>query len=382
MTSVALYTPYWGMMGGGEKYLAVVAEALAATGGYDVTLLSDSLRLDPHMLERYFSVSLSRVRLQQIPPGGASEALGEADIAVAMANYRSVGLPAETNVYILQVPYPAISAGTVIGKLLRGSLREGAKDLSRLQLLATCRKASAVLVYSDFVRSALLRHHHLSASVLPPPIDDFSSARPKERAILSVGRIFRGRYNDKRYDVLIDAFRTLCGRRENRGWEYCIAGSCPDDAASQAWLADLKERSRGYPVQFHVNATYATLSDLYGRASLLWHAAGYGVDERRHPERTEHFGMTPLEAMSARCVPLAINAGGTRETVEDGVSGFLWTTTDELLDRTERLFNNSALLANLQEGGRKRFERYSRKAFTDSLISRFQHLNRQTIHGD
>lgn len=378
MTSIALYTPYWRNMGGGEKYLCVMAEALAAVEGYEVSLLSETAPLDPLSLERYFSVSLGRVCLRQIRPHTARKALGEADIAVAMANYRSIDLPAETNVYILQVPYPELSARTVLGTLLRGNLREGAKDISRLQLLSACRKASAVLVYSDFVRSVLHEHHHLSASVLPPPVDDFSGPRPKERAILSVGRIFHGPYNDKRYDILIDAFRTLCQRPENRGWEYWIAGSCSNDKTSQAWLAHLKERSRGCPVQFHVNTPYATLSDLYGRASLLWHAAGYGVDERRHPERTEHFGMTPLEAMSARCVPLVVDAGGTRETVEDGVSGFLWSTTGELLDRTEQLIGNPALLAALGEGGRNRFARYSRQSFADSLHSRFRDLRRKT----
>jgi hypothetical protein len=42
-----------------------------------------------------------------------------------------------------------------------------------------------------------------------PPIDDFRVEGPKERAILSVGRIFRGLYNDKRYDVMLDGFRAV-----------------------------------------------------------------------------------------------------------------------------------------------------------------------------
>ncbi len=378
MTSVALYTPYWRDKGGGEKYLCVMAEALAGTGEYDVALLSDSGPLDRLSLEQYFSLSLGGARLRQVSPRLVRKSLAEAEIAVVMTNYRSFGLPAKKNVYILQVPYPEISAATAFRNVLRGNPREGAKDLSRLQLLATCRKASAVLVYSEFVRSALRDHHRISASVLYPPIDDFSSVRPKERAILSVGRIFRGSYNDKRYDVMIDAFRTLCRQQKNAEWQYWIAGGCADDPGSQEWLADLKARSRGCPVHFHVNASYAELSELYGRASLLWHAAGYQVDETRHPERTEHFGMAPLEAMSARCVPLVVNAGGTRETVEEGVSGFLWSTTDELLDLTGRLLGDSALLAALQHGARDRFARFSRQTFANSLLSRFQDLRTRT----
>jgi glycosyltransferase involved in cell wall biosynthesis len=361
-------------MGGGEKYLSVMAEILAAAGPYEVTLLSDSGSLDQHTLERFFAVSLDRVRLQQIASRDVRKRLSESDIAVVMTNFRSVGLPSGNTLYVLQIPYPDITVGSLSRRILRGEFRESVKDLFRLGLLATCRKASAVLVYSEFVQSALREHHRLAASVLYPPIDDFSSDRPKEQSILSVGRIFRGPYNDKRYDVLLDAFRSLHDRRKITGWQYWIAGSCGNDRASQTWLAELKVRARGYPVSFYVNAPYAALSDLYGRASLLWHAAGYGVDERAHPERTEHFGMTPLEAMSARCIPLVVNAGGTRETVEHRVSGFLWSTTDQLLQQTEELVGDPALRSSLQRGTRDRFTRFSRDAFANTLTSRFRDL--------
>jgi glycosyltransferase involved in cell wall biosynthesis len=285
-----------------------------------------------------------------------------------------MGLPSARTLYILQIPYPDITAGSLFRRILRGEFREGSKDLFRLRLLATCQKASAVLVYSRFVQSALREHHRLATSVLYPPIDDFSGDRPKERSILSVGRIFRGSYNDKRYDVLLDAFRTLYDRRKVTGWQYWIAGSCGDDRTSRAWLEELRARARGYPISFFINAPYRALADLYGRASLLWHAAGYGVDEHEHPERTEHFGMTPLEAMSARCIPLAVSAGGTRETIEHEVSGFLWSTTDELLHQTERLMGDPALRTSLQQGARSRFARFSREAFATTLVAQFREL--------
>lgn len=37
----------------------------------------------------------------------------------------------------------------------------------------------------------------------------------------------------------------------------------------------------------------------------------------------EHFGIVPLEAMHAGCPVLAVDSGGPRETVVDGVTGFL-----------------------------------------------------------
>ena len=60
------------------------------------------------------------------------------------------------------------------------------------------------------------------------------------------------------------------------------------------------------------------LLELYSRASLFWHAAGHGQDDRRHPERLEHFGITTVEAMAHGAVPLVFPAGGPAEVVADG----------------------------------------------------------------
>jgi glycosyltransferase involved in cell wall biosynthesis len=69
---------------------------------------------------------------------------------------------------------------------------------------------------------------------------------------------------------------------------------------------------------------------LYRKASIFWHAAGFGADENSRPEALEHFGMVTVEAMSAGCVPIAIARGGQLEVVEHGVSGFLWNDLNEL----------------------------------------------------
>ena len=68
----------------------------------------------------------------------------------------------------------------------------------------------------------------------------------------------------------------------------------------------------------HADASGAELRDLYGRASIFWHAAGLGEDPERHPDRYEHFGITTVEAMSAGAVPVVIDAAGQAEIVEQG----------------------------------------------------------------
>jgi len=58
-----------------------------------------------------------------------------------------------------------------------------------------------------------------------------------------------------------------------------------------------------------------TSCSLYREAATSWHATGLGEDEGTHPERFEHFGIAPVEAMGAGPVPLVFAGGGFTETV-------------------------------------------------------------------
>lgn len=373
MTTTVLYTPSWSSFGGGEKYLCVLASAIARRGRGRVILLLDREDISREDLRTYFSVSLENVETVVLPRKEIRQALRSASAAFLLSNVHAFGLPAPDTFYVLQIPYTALSP---IRNLARANPREAFKDFRRKRLLDDARRARGVLVYSEFVRDVLRRHHGIESTVLYPPIDDFATGVPKEHLILSVGRFFRGLYNDKRYDVLLEAFRTLHAAlpAEDR-WEYHISGSCGPDNDARTYLELLRANAEGLPVFFHVNAPYEELHALYGRASVFWHAAGFGVDEANTPERTEHFGMSTVEAMSASCVPVVVNRGGQKEIVTDGVNGFLWESTHQLVERTRELARDSALL--------QRMGVHARTRYADFAVDRFfQTVNRYlTQHG-
>jgi glycosyltransferase involved in cell wall biosynthesis len=355
VTNYALYNPAWHMMGGGEKYIASIGEFLARDPENRVTLLADRAGTSLDRIQKVFGLDCSRLHLEHLEGRPAGSELGKADVAVVVSNFRSFRSAAPKSVLILQIPYPEISGGTIARRLLNGQWREGFKDVSRLSLLDDARRANLVLVYSSFVRDVLHRHHHINAEVLYPPIDDFGPGGPKQNVILSVGRIFRGSYNDKRYDVLIDGFRALCDSARLRDWEYHIVGNAGIDAVSRSYLSELQERAKGYPVRFFVNEPYDRLRHHYAGATLFWHGAGFGVDEENEPERTEHFGMTTVEAMSAGCIPIVVNNGGQKEILRHGECGFVWNTTAELAATSAQVIHNSDLRRRLAGGARNRF---------------------------
>lgn len=373
---VFIYSEYWSSRGGGEKYMLCIVETLLRAG-YDVTIVTQAAsRFDRDAVARYFRVQIEAAHIVEIEGGlpafrRKSEQLSrDFDICFFMTNYRLFNSHARQTFVVLQIPYGKIGLLSPLGRLIRFQPKEGGKDFFRRQLLKRLKETHAVLVYSKFVHDALERIHGIPSTILEPPIDDFLiDGTQKERLILSVGRFFRGLYNDKRYDILIAAFKQLCSHLPNTTWQYRLVGSCGEDEASQRYLAELRDAAKGFPIYFAVNAGYEDLKRHYNEATLFWHAAGFGINEEKRPERAEHFGMSTLEAMSARCVPVVINRGGQKEIVSHAESGYLWLSVDELVEHSLRLINDQSLLAAMQANARARSKEFDREHFSNKLLT-------------
>ena len=192
----------------------------------------------------------------------------------------------------------------------------------------------AVIVNSKFTKSVIDQEYGIDSTVIYPPVATLVPSATKEKMILSVGR-FEPSLNTKHQEVLIDAFKALSPSIPE--WTLTLAGAC----ASDVWLKELQNRAAGFPVHFAVNATYKELNELYQKAAIYWHAAGYGVDEKKNPELTEHFGITCVEAVSAGCIPFVVPRGGQGEIV--GEPALQWTTTNELVEKTKQCIGNQAV---------------------------------------
>ncbi len=376
MKTLLIYTPTWYAFGGGEKYLMLLAEVLSGLEDTSVVMLSENHEIQKFALEKFSGANLSNVQYKLVRNSKELDTLaGDADVFVNLSTFRAVRTSARKMVQVLQIPYGKISPATILKKMLYSEFKEAGKDIYRLQLHSFARRqASLVLVYSEFVRGVLLRNYGVNGTVLYPPIQDYSRLGiSKKNIILSVGRIFRGLYNDKRYDILTEAFRRA-SQKELSGWEYHIAGSAAQDPANSGYLESLRTENKNYPVYFHVNEPYESLVRLYNEASVFWHAAGYNVDEETNPENTEHFGMTTIESMSARCIPVVINKGGQRESVSHGVDGFLWSSIDELIARTSDIIDVRCDIEDIRRNARKRYEDFDLDHFRRNVVELFSPL--------
>ena len=71
--------------------------------------------------------------------------------------------------------------------------------------------------------------------------------------------------------------------------------------------------------------------------------------------------------MGAGAVPVVINAGGQKETVEGNKNGFLWNTLDELMGKTKLLTENEKLWKKMSGEAMKRAKFFAGNRFCNDL---------------
>ena len=231
---------------------------------------------------------------------------------------------------------------------------------------------------SQYTRQWVGRRWGRDSEVLAPPVDvdTFTPPDPldKERILLSVGRFFHGSHNKKHLEML-RVFRGMVDRGGiPEGWEYHLVGNLHRSRlVDLEYFAELERLAAGYPVEILVDVSLDRLIEEYRRASIFWHAAGWGESERRNPEKLEHFGLTTCEAMSSGCIPVVIAKAGQLEIVEDGETGFLFETGRQLSSITRRLIEGygEPWTRDLMARARSAVLRFGRAPFEERLLEIF-----------
>jgi len=126
--------------------------------------------------------------------------------------------------------------------------------------------------------------------------------------------------------------------------------------------------SRDCPIKIITNIEWVKLVELFARSYIFWHASGMGEDEKTHPEKFEHFGITTVEAMAAGCIPVVISEGGQREIISNGHDGFLFKNWQELKAITLDIIRGKVDIKGIKENAAKSCRRFSNLNFKRNLL--------------
>ena len=340
---VGIYTPYLETMGGGERHVLALATYLVDKG-YHVDIFCDDASLKGKLASR---LGLKLGKLNFVSNVFQSSFLNRFltlkryDIVFFLSDGSIPFLFGKKNWICFLVPFTKVN---------------GRKISNKIKLMFI----NKVIANSKFTKRFIDREFGVKSEVLYPAVavEDFKSDK-KENIIISVGRFTKAIHN-KKQEVLVDVFKKLC-QQGLKNWKLLLVGGSEEN---NGFVNELKEASKGYPIEVITNAKYNELKQYYAQAKIFWLATGFGSNENQNPEKTEHFGIVTVEAMSAGAVPVVINKGGQPEIVNPGENGFLWETEKDLAEKTLKIIDDKELWKKLSVQAREDSRLFNYKAFS------------------
>jgi glycosyltransferase involved in cell wall biosynthesis len=384
---VGVYNEPSGTMGGSEYLVSVIADALAAR--HDVEIVHHNPRLTLEQLRAQSGLALNRVTLRRVSreeapdprvPKGFRKLRHRYDVQRAWHATLSRPYDVFINSTHGVPPFCHARRGVLLTLFPLYSRRRmwpwvepGPPTTERraLTLYFDWMWRRRFGSYQDrFSISRYTRHWtkawwNVDTDVLYPPVDTRFEESSKADLILSVGR-FSTYSHSKRQ---IETMRAFCEMKATLpgDWSYYSVGGLIANPDDQAYFDEVSRIAATCGARAIPNVARRALRDLFARAKVFWHAAGFGAAANAGPFEAEHFGISTVEAMAAGAVPVVYDQGGQSEIVEHGSSGFLWSTLDELRTFTERLAGDETLRNTMATAARARAAMFSRERFVAAV---------------
>ncbi len=355
---IGIYSPYFDILGGGEKYMLTAASALSTK--HDVSVFWDQEEI-LSLGQQKFNIDLSKVK---IAPNIFSEDISTQTRFLQSKKYDTIfflsdgSLPlVGTDLYVhFQFPVEWVDTKGFIN-------------------LFKIKRIKKIICNSNFTKEHIDKKFNTESLVLYPPTY-FKSKMPKvdlskkQNIILNVGRYarFPNGGSVKKQEFMIEAFKSMCDKGLLNWKLYLVISLVEKD---REFVQSLKKSIGKYPIKIIENVSYEDLLSQYQKSKIYWHAAGVDEDLSVHPERAEHFGITTVEAMLNGLVPIVIEAGGQKEIVEEAESGFLWTNDIELIEKTFMVANDPKLFTRISQKASKQAQRFSTDSFCQKVLNIF-----------
>jgi len=242
-----------------------------------------------------------------------------------------------------------------------------------LKFLETYHKIIAI---SEYSRKWIKKLWDRQSTVLFPPVDiDSFKAGTKEKIILSVGRFFPEHHNKKQLEMA-EIFKELLVRYPDdmKGYTLYLVGGADMRPGHLKYVEKIRDVSKNCPIKVITNIEWSKLVELFARSHIFWHASGMDEDEKIHPEKFEHFGITTVEAMAAGCIPVVISKGGQKEIINDRHNGFLFDSWNGLKNITLSIIRGEVDTEEIRKNAVKSCRRFSNSNFKRNLASIIEDL--------
>lgn len=350
---IGIFDPYLDSVSGGEKYMLSIASCLSAE--HEVFIFWDREKESEikSTALRKLGIDLSSVKFY---PNIFGKKVPFTSRFIRSKNFDSV-------IYLSDGSIPLIGTKLYIHFQFPIEWVNGKSLKTRFKLSFV----KTVFCNSYFTKYFVDKKLNIKSKVLyPPVIINTENNIQKENIILHVGRfdVDKSGSSYKKQDIMIKVFKKMAdgGLKD---WKFILVIGVKNEDKDK--LHELKEISKGYPIEIIENPSNKILWECYSMSKIYWHATGFGENLQKYPERAEHFGISTAEAMGAGSVPVVINAGGQKEIVIDGKSGYLWNTLGDFAEKTNSLIKEKDLWKEMSANAIKRSKIFSGDRFCNDL---------------
>ncbi len=235
---------------------------------------------------------------------------------------------------------------------IKGTIAKSILHYIRMWDVNASNRVDHFVANSNYVAARIKKIYRRDADVIYPPVDvsKFGCGSQKENYYLTASRFVPY----KRIDLIIEAFSQMPDKK------LIIIGEGPDEAK-------LKSKA-SVNVEFAGYQKTNELKIFMQKAKAFVFAAD------------EDFGIMPVEALASGTPVIALNKGGTSETIIDGKTGILFNEQnaeairDAVLrfERTQNIFEPSKLNSYAGQFDRKIFEVKISKFVSDKAKDFFE----------
>ncbi|WP_411869071.1 glycosyltransferase [Vulcanococcus limneticus] len=324
--SIAVYNLFWNTYGGGEVHALQLARRLKDEHpDCHVYLLSES-DFDLEALASYFNISTNGL-LKLVVPRVTTKLTKRFWLFVNSTSHSSLASVAVNSWYIVSFPHRSLRRHWQKTYTFLPNSHYTQSWMQRWWGQHSCTDAQVFYPVA-----------HLRSAATPDP--DSCDRSSVSQRILAVGRLTR-RGHAKNQDLILEAFLQIASSLPS-AWQLCLAGSLDESNAEDLnYYQQLKEcintSAHSSRVALLPNVSRDDLNTLLHDSAFFVHAAGLGQSAQHEPELHEHFGIAPVEAALAGCVPIVYAVGGPAEVLQQTGCGHCFQDFQDLQDTLQRL---------------------------------------------
>lgn len=207
-------------------------------------------------------------------------------------------------------------------------------------------------------------------SIVYPPCYSYQKKnieeyKKEELSFVMIGRIFPYNLmaNNKNFDIALQCFEKISKKGYNN-FSISIIGQVYDQKTL--------EKLKSYQINnlyFYTDCTNEKKNEILKKTKYIMNLAGMNRHLEEEAYSYEHFGISMVEGLMYRCIPISVNGGFPPYYIKDKENGFIVQSENHLYYLLQRMIQHGLRLENENPHFEEWTNQFSEESFHQSLLN-------------